>query len=148
MSKPDWYLVDGVAKFWDGEKLRRFKWTESEGWYEFQGVSHYWNGIHWNDEISSRSSQYLVTEKVTKELKPKGLSRLKLSFMVYFIYLIIFLGIVGLGAGIISVVTTESTPTCNQECQLQIFEEEQSQFNEEELDRIKQEVFCDNTGRC
>lgn len=42
--KPDWYVVDEVPKYWDGEKWRRFKWPEPPGVYVIQDVEYYWNG--------------------------------------------------------------------------------------------------------
>lgn len=49
----DWYLVEGVARYWDGEKWRRFKWAQAPDWYDFQGVSHYWDGAEWDVYASS-----------------------------------------------------------------------------------------------
>lgn len=57
MSKSDWYIVNGVARWWDGEKLRRFKWTEPKGWYQFQEVDHYWDGENWLNELDKDESK-------------------------------------------------------------------------------------------
>lgn len=56
MSKSDWYIVNGVARWWDGEKLRRFKWTEPKGWYQFQGENYYWDGKNWLDDFDEDKS--------------------------------------------------------------------------------------------
>lgn len=55
----EWYLVDGVAKFWDGTRWRRFKWQEPPGVYELDGVNYYWNGIKWSNKTpKQQKSQY------------------------------------------------------------------------------------------
>jgi hypothetical protein len=46
-KQPEWYLVDGVARVWDGESWLSYKWTEPKGWYEFQGEDYYWDGKGW-----------------------------------------------------------------------------------------------------
>jgi hypothetical protein len=46
-KKPDWYLVDGVATWWDGESWLSNNWTEPKGWYEFEGDAYYWDGKEW-----------------------------------------------------------------------------------------------------
>jgi hypothetical protein len=45
--QPEWYLVDGVARVWDGESWLSYKWTEPKGWYDFQGEEYYWDGKEW-----------------------------------------------------------------------------------------------------
>ena len=73
----DWYLVEGVARVWDGEKWRRFKWAEAPGWYYFQNVSHYWDGAEWDVDASSGADEseprfkqdweYVYENPITKE---------------------------------------------------------------------------------
>ena len=46
-KQPEWYLVDGVARVWDGETWLEHKWTEPKGWYEFQDEEYYWDGRGW-----------------------------------------------------------------------------------------------------
>ena len=46
-KQPEWYLVDGVARVWDGETWLEHKWIEPKGWYEFQGEEYYWDGKGW-----------------------------------------------------------------------------------------------------
>lgn len=67
-SEPGWYITDDTAKYWDGEKWRKFKWSNPPGVYEFDGIEYYWNGQTWQkrkrrnqeiDKTSSNFSQYL-----------------------------------------------------------------------------------------
>lgn len=88
-SNPDWYVVDDVPKYWDGEKWRRFKWPEPPGVYVIQDVEYYWNGSnmrlrirrsnlnspsHSESEDSLQSSNYQETgnvENLGRQSKPK-----------------------------------------------------------------------------
>ncbi|MCX6427401.1 MAG: hypothetical protein NTU82_04520 [Actinobacteria bacterium] len=56
-SKGAWYLVNGVARFWDGKEWVDFDWDFEPGWYEFQGLNHYWNGIDWETDTPIESEE-------------------------------------------------------------------------------------------
>jgi hypothetical protein len=59
-KQPEWYLVDGVARVWDGESWLSYKWTEPKGWYEFQGENYYWDGKEWYLEDEDEDEEHLV----------------------------------------------------------------------------------------
>ncbi len=56
-TEPEWYLVDGVARVWDGENWLSHKWTEPEGWYEFQGENHFWDGKKWWSDFEAEDEE-------------------------------------------------------------------------------------------
>ena len=70
-KQPEWYLVDGVARVWDGESWLSYKWTEPKGWYEFQGEEYYWDGKEWyaeaedEDEDEDEDEEYSVDVEKT-----------------------------------------------------------------------------------
>jgi hypothetical protein len=88
-TKPDWYVIDEVPKYWDGEKWRRFKWPEPPGVYVIQDVEYYWNGSNMRlrvrrsysnslnnsesvDSLQSSNSQETESvKKLGRQSKPK-----------------------------------------------------------------------------
>ena len=56
-SEEGWYFVDGVAKVWDGEKWRRFKFEYPPGRYAISGEPHYWDGAEWDVDASSGADE-------------------------------------------------------------------------------------------
>ena len=56
-SEVGWYFVDGVAKVWDGENWRRFKFQYPPGRYVISGKQHYWDGAEWDVDASSGADE-------------------------------------------------------------------------------------------
>jgi chromosome segregation ATPase len=63
-NQPEWYLVDGVARVWDGESWLSYQWTEPEGWYEIQGENHYWDGKNWYADFDENDEKLEEDEDV------------------------------------------------------------------------------------
>ena len=87
--KPEWYLIDGVARVWDGEKWRRHKWSEPQGWYEFQGKEHYWDGNEWSSltegDTKSRSVQSNDGSKNKSSKRTGVFSKIALTLILGFV---------------------------------------------------------------
>lgn len=103
--KPDWYVIDEVPKYWDGEKWRRFKWPEPPGVYVIQDVEYYWNGSKMRLRIKRSSvdtRSYVEVNNFSQSEKsstgdnnagPHGRSKLRVFKIILFaLYAFIVLG--------------------------------------------------------
>lgn len=77
-KQPEWYLVDGVARVWDGESWLSYKWTEPKGWYEFQGEDYYWDGKGWYAKEDDEDDDVEVEVEVIEDAMEKTLEELLL----------------------------------------------------------------------
>lgn len=51
----NWYLIKGVAKYWDGESWYEDEWSEPEGLYELGNCVMYWDGKSWLTDEASKA---------------------------------------------------------------------------------------------
>ena len=75
VPKASWYLVDGEARFWDGDNWLDFVWTNPPGSYDFPNGHGFWNGEIFTsyDYVDSNNKRHqLVNPRIAKNLSPNN----------------------------------------------------------------------------
>jgi hypothetical protein len=94
-QKPEWHLIDGVARVWDGESWLEFEWSEPKGWYEIQGVDHYWDGKNWYQQEEEDVDEEEDEDEVSNWVSPVGVrSNKRHPVFQFFIKVSVFLVVI------------------------------------------------------
>ena len=152
-GESDWYLVDGVAKYWDGDKFRKFIFNFPVGWYDFQGNVLYWDGI----ALVEDDGLALVEDDGNKLSQDDGKDDwtfakfwegLKLFASFLITAALAFVLISGLFFSGSEPEVKVPVSSCDGECRDQVRQAELDKSNDAEIDRIKSEVWCDQNIEC
>ena len=60
-----WYIIEGKAKYWDGETWRKNKFNQPPGEYQLQNGAMRWDGTDWHE---LESEEINVANEVLSEL--------------------------------------------------------------------------------